>query len=108
MRSQKCNVVAIIYYSDETEKKIAKDDTVEKLNQQKNKSMQRKQVEPDLQVNIFPCNEGEIFDCEEITSDEVLDEKCKGILKFSSGTSSCFCRGANHSTRNSKHIERKG
>ena len=80
---------------------------MDKLNQQS--SRQRSGKEPSFVPEIFPtCGNGEIFHCEEIKLDEVLDESCKGILKFSSGTSSCFCRGANNLTRDSKHIEREG
>ena len=55
------------------------------------------------------CENGEIFDCQENKSNEVLDESCKGILMFNSDTSSsCFCRGSNDQKRNSDNILRKG
>ena len=60
-------------------------------------------------VEMFPtCENGEILECEEIDSDKVLDESCKGILQFTNGTSSCSCQGTNDFARNSKHIARKG
>ena len=47
--------------------------------------------------NIFPvCDNGEILDCQENKSNEVLDESCKGILMFTSEASSCSCQGSNH------------
>ena len=60
------------------------------------RSKQNKQEPEYNQTNIFPaCENGEIFDCQENKSNEVLDESCKGILMFTSETSSCSCRGSN-------------
>ena len=74
---------------------------------EKIEALKRNQVEPlTPTVNIFPCENEEVFDCEEINSDKVLDESCKGILQFTNGTSSCSCQGANK--RNSKDIVREG
>ena len=86
---------------------ISEDNTVDKLNQQS--SRQRSGKEPSFVPEIFPtCGNGEIFHCEEIRLDEVLDESCKGILKFSSGTSSCSCRGSNDLRRNVENILKEG
>ena len=66
------------------------------------RSNNRKNQEPQLPeisdnfTNIFPvCDNGEILDCQENKSNEVLDESCKGILMFTSETSSCSCQGSN-------------
>ena len=60
------------------------------------------------EVNIFPCEDGEIFDCQESKSNETLDENCGKILIFNSETSSCSCRGSNRQKRNSEIILRQG
>ena len=103
----KYSVIDLILYLDQTEKLISQDNTVENLNQQN--SRRRFEGEPSFEPDIFPtCGNGETFDCEEIKSDEVLDKNCTGILKFSSGTSSCSCRGSNDSKRNAKNILKEG
>ena len=80
---------------------------MDKLKQQS--SRQRFGKEPSFVPDAFPtCENGVIFDCEEIKLDEVLDESCKGILKFSSGTSSCSCRGSNDLRRNVENILKEG
>ena len=83
---------------------------MDKLNQQKNEKNKRMNIIPPRPtVTIFPtCENKEVFECEEINSDKVLDESCKGILQFTNGTSSCFCRGTDDLARNSKHIVRQG
>ena len=54
------------------------------------------------------CENGNMLDCQENKSNEVLDERCKGILMFSSDKSSCFCEDSNELKRHSEHIERQG
>ena len=110
MSSQKCNLVDRTLPSDKTEENISDDGTVDKLNQQKNETFQRMNIKPPLPtVTIFPtCENGKVFECEEINSDKVLDESCKGILQFTNGTSSCFCQGTDDLARNSEQIVREG
>ena len=100
---------------DEIEEKIAEDGTVDKLNQQKNETFRRNNMDPTLPVAIFQnfeifptCENGGVFECEEINSDKVLDESCKGILQFTSDKSTCSCQGTNNLARNSEHILRHG
>ena len=96
--------------SDETEKIISEDDDVEELVRKQNGALQRNQIEPSTPTdNIFPtCENGKVFDCEDINSDKVLDESCKGILQFTNGTSSCSCQGKNDTAQKSNHILRQG
>ena len=80
---------------------MSEDNFMEQLVQQHNQTLQN--------VNIFPtCENEEDFNCEEITSNEVLDESCKGILQFSNGTSTCFCQAKNGTAQQSDHILRQG
>ena len=74
------------------------------------RSEKQNKQEPEFnQTNIYPtCENGEILDCQENTSNEVLDESCKGILMFTSETTSCFCRGSNDLKRKSENILRQG
>ena len=78
-----------------------------KLNQE---NIFRSNINPPLPtVKMVPiCENGEILECEEIDSDKVLDESCKGILQFTNGTSSCYCPGINDLARNSEHIVKRG
>ena len=78
--------------------------------QKQNDSLQRDQIEPlPPTFNIFPtCENGEVFACEDINLDEVLDESCKGILQFTHGTSSCSCQGMDDTAQKSSHILRQG
>ena len=74
---------------------------MEQLAQQNNQTLEN--------VHIFPtCENGEAFNCEDITSDEVLDESCKGILQFSNSTSTCSCQAKNDTAQQSDHILRQG
>ena len=60
-------------------------------------------------VNIFPtCDNGGVLNCEDINSDKVLDESCKGILQFTDGTSFCSCQGTKEKAPDSDHILREG
>ena len=95
---------------DETEKIISENDDVEELIRKQNITLQRNKIESTSQTdNIFPtCENGEVFDCEDINSDKVLDERCKGILQFNNGTSSCSCQGKNDTVQKSDHILRQG
>ena len=74
------------------------------------RSKKQNQQEPEFNLtNIFPTCENEgIFECQENKPNEVLDDSCKGILMFTSETSSCFCRGSNDLKRNSERILRQG
>ena len=54
------------------------------------------------------CENGEIFDCQENKSNEVLDERCRGILMFTSENDTCYCRGSNNHERKSGNILRQG
>ena len=61
------------------------------------------------EVKIYPtCKNGEVFHCENNTSNESLDENCGKILMFNSETRSCSCEGSNRRKRNSGNILRKG
>ena len=99
--SRRLSVTDKILPLEETEKKISEENLVEHLIQQQNKAMQND--------SIFPtCGNGEIFKCEDINLDEVLDESCKGILQFTHGTSSCSCQGKNDTAQKSNHILKQG
>ena len=61
------------------------------------------------ELNIYPtCEDGEVFYCQNNTSNESLDENCGKILMFNSETRSCSCEGSNRRKRNSGNILRKG
>ena len=90
---------------------MPKDDSLE--NTFRRRSNQENGEEPEYPLaaykvtkfqNIFPCKNGENFDCQGNKSNESLDKNCKGILMFTNETSVCSCRGSNNRKRNSKNI----
>ena len=94
------NEIPNISHKDDTEKIVTEENILEEISGRS--AEQRNDQEPELpkvsdnSTNFFPlCDNGEILDCQENKSNEVLDESCKGILMFTSETSSCSCRGSN-------------
>ena len=107
--SQTCILIDLILYLDETEEKISEDGTLDELNHQTNQTFRRTNLEPSPPTfipPIFPKCKNGVFECEEINSDRVLDESCKGILQFTNSTSFCSCNGTNDSARNSEPIKK--
>ena len=101
------NKTDLILYSDETENKIS-EDILDKTDLQKSNKWTETEPLPssislkdsDPVSTFFPmCENGKFLDCQENESDEVLDESCRGILMFSSETSSCFCEDSNNLKR---------
>ena len=118
----KTQKIPIISIKDETERMISEEDSSEELNRRRSK--RQNQEEPEFHItkftnltsyqltqelNIYPtCEDGEVFHCQNNTSNESLDENCGKILMFNSETRSCYCEGSNRRKRNSGNILRKG
>ena len=105
---------------DETEMIISEENSSQEIKRRRSKRQNEEEPEYHVtdwvnlqsyqvthEVNIFPCEDGEIFDCQENKSNETLDENCGKILMFNNETSSCSCRGSNRRKRNS-NILRQG
>ena len=118
----KTQKILIISIKDETERLLSEEDVSEVTNRRRSKRQNEEEPEFHItkctnltsyqitqEVNIYPkCEDGEVFHCQNNTSNESLEENCGQILMFNSETRSCYCEGSNRRKRNSGNILKQG